>query len=256
MGRAVAGPQGYGQANYGARPAAPERGRPGYAQPPGYGDRRQGAGRRPEPGGSDREARGGRGGGGFPFGLGALLGLAGLAAFLVALIVLPWFEVAGEGVTLSDMRSAFTLAETDPGTLLPDSGTDTTTLDPSTIDPGAGIPSQEEITDAIETEARQAAAEAAADAIDSGRSRYLEMYSDIIWIVVAGAVGLAAVLGSLVGMRGLAGSLVVVAAMAHAAALWVVFSGSGAPSPAFGVWLGVGGLAGVLVGIIVGPKRG
>ena len=184
-------------------------------------------------------------------GLGALFAFAGLAAFLVALLVLPWFEVGGEEVTLSDMRSAFTLAETDPDTLLPDSGSEAPTLDPST-----SIPSPDEISDAIETEAREAAAEAAADAVDSGRSRYLELYTDIIWIVVAGAVGLAAVLGSLVGWRGLAGSLVVLAAIAHAAALWVVFSGSGAPSPTFGVWLGVGGLAGVLVGIIVGRKRG
>ncbi|HEY7072337.1 MAG TPA: hypothetical protein VH479_19570 [Acidimicrobiales bacterium] len=186
-----------------------------------------------------------------PFGFGALFGLAGFAAFVVALLVMPWFEVGGEGVKLSDMRSAFTLAETDPDSLLPDGGG----TPPATIDPSAGIPTQDQITDAIEGQAKEAAAQAAADAIDSGRSRYLEMYTSWIWIALIGAVGLATVLGTLLGMRGLASSLLVPAAIAHGAALWVVFSGSGAPSPGVGVWVGVGGLLGVLFGIIVGPKR-
>jgi hypothetical protein len=169
---------------------------------------------------------------------------------VVAVVVLPWFEVGGEEVKLSDMRQAFTLAETDPESLVPGSDSETLALDPTT-----SIPSPDEISDAVENQVRATAAQAAADAIDSGRSRYLELYTDIIWMVVAGAVGLAAVLGSLLGLRGLAGSLVLLAAAAHGAALWVVFSGSGAPSPAFGVWLGVGGLAGVFLGIILGPKR-
>jgi hypothetical protein len=255
------GQQAYGSGDTRARPAAaPPRTRPDYGRPSGYGeqayagDRRPPARRRPDPGGYEREPRGGGGGGGLPFGLGALFGLAGFAAFVVGLLVLPWFEVGGEAVTLSDMRSAFTLAETDPETLLPDSG-DTQPLDPSTLDPTAGIPTQDEITDAIESQAREAAAEAAADAIDSGRSRYLEMYTDWIWIALVGAVGLATVLGSLLGLRGLASTLVVLAGVAHGAALWVVFSGSGAPSPGIGVWVGVGGLLGVLAGIIAGPKR-
>jgi hypothetical protein len=49
--------------------------------------------------------------------------------------------------------------------------------------------------------------------------------------------------------------VVILAGLAHGAALWVVFTGKGAPDPAFGVWLGVGGLACVLLGCIIGPKR-
>jgi hypothetical protein len=259
-----AGGQGYGggQQAYGAPGGAPPRTRPDYGRPPGYGEqaypgeRQSAARRRPDPGGYDREPRGGSsggggGGGGLPFGFGALFGLAGFAAFVVALVVLPWFEVGGKEVTLSDMRTAFTLAETDPASLLPDSG-DTP---PTSIDPSAGIPTQDQITDAIEGQAKEAAAQAAADAIDSGRSRYLEMYTGWIWIALIAAVGLATVLGSLLGMRGLASSLLVPAAAAHGAALWVVFSGSGAPSPGIAVWVGAGGLLGILVGIIVGPKH-
>ena len=251
------GQQGYGQRAYGAQPGAPERARSGYGQPPAYGERAYPGERQarpgPEPSGRERGSRGGggRGGSGFPLGIGALFAFAGLAAFVVAVVVLPWFEVGGEEVKLSDMRRAFTLAETDPESLLPDSGSEAPPLDPTT-----SIPSPDEISDAIESEVRATAAQAAADAIDSGRSRYLELYTDIIWMVVAGAVGLAAVLGALLGLRGLAGSLVLLAAGAHGAALWVVFSGSGAPSPGFAVWLGVGGLAGVFVGAILGPKRG
>ena len=251
------GQQGYGQRAYGAQPGAPERARSGFGQPPAYGERAYAGERQarpgPEPSGRERGSRGGggRGGSGFPLGIGALFAFAGLAAFVVAVVVLPWFEVGGEEVKLSDMRRAFTLAETDPESLLPDSGSEAPPLDPTT-----SIPSPDEISDAIESEVRATAAQAAADAIDSGRSRYLELYTDIIWMVVAGAVGLAAVLGALLGLRGLAGSLVLLAAGAHGAALWVVFSGSGAPSPGFAVWLGVGGLAGVFVGAILGPKRG
>jgi len=251
------GQQGYGQRAYGAQPGAPERARSGFGQPPAYGERAYAGERQarpgPEPSGRERGSRGGggRGGSGFPLGIGALFAFAGLAAFVVAVVVLPWFEVGGEEVKLSDMRRAFTLAETDPESLLPDSGSEAPPLDPTT-----SIPSPDEISDAIESEVRATAAQAAADAIDSGRSRYLELYTDIIWMVVAGAVGLAAVLGALLGLRGLAGSLVLLAAGAHGAALWVVFSGSGAPSPGFAVWLGVGGLTGVFVGAILGPKRG
>ena len=250
------GQQGYGQRAYGAQPGAPERARSGFGQPPAYGERAYPGERQarpgPAPSGRERGSRGGgRGGSGFPLGIGALFAFAGLAAFVVAVVVLPWFEVGGEEVKLSDMRRAFTLAETDPESLLPDSGSEAPPLDPTT-----SIPSPDEISDAIESEVRATAAQAAADAIDSGRSRYLELYTDIIWMVVAGAVGLAAVLGALLGLRGLAGSLVLLAAGAHGAALWVVFSGSGAPSPGFAVWLGVGGLAGVFVGAILGPKRG
>ena len=63
-----------------------------------------------------------------------------------------------------------------------------------------------------------------------------------------------AALGMLLGVRRLAGALVVPAAAAHAAALWVVFTGDGAPTPAVGVWIGVCGLAAVFVGCIIGPR--
>src|SRR5690606_16927558 len=50
------------------------------------------------------EGRGPRGGGGLPIGFGALLGVAGLACFLAALLVLPWFQAGGRDVALADMR--------------------------------------------------------------------------------------------------------------------------------------------------------
>lgn len=187
-----------------------------------------------------------------------MIGGAGLACFLAALLVLPWFTEGGRDVTLADMRSAFTLAETDPDALLPDStGT--------SLDPSAGVPTPEQVSEAVEQEARDAAAEAAASAIDSGRSRYLELYLDMLWIVLAGAMTLAVLLSTilsprsfalslLLGFRRLAAAVTVLGGMVHGVALWVVFTGSGAPTPATGVWIGVGGLVAVLLGCIVGPK--
>ncbi len=190
-------------------------------------------------------------------GLGALLGVAGLACFLAALLVLPWFEVAGQGVTLADIRSSFTIAETDPDDLGLDTGTPTTLPE--------GIPTPEEISEAVEAEVRDQAAEAAADAIDTGRARYLKLYTRTLWLPVAIGVTLAvlfstilapksAALSLLLGLRRLAGLVVILAAAAHGAALWVVFAGDGGPSPSMGVWLGIGGLAAVFAGCVVGPK--
>lgn len=229
------------------RPTSP------YGSPP-PGERPR---RRPPPGGRsardrdrDRERRG------FPLGLGALFGVAGLACFLAGLIVLPWFEVAGEEVTLADIRSSFTLPETDPEDLGIESGSPTTLPD--------GIPTPEEVTDVVEQEVREQAAEAAAGAVDSGKSRYLKLYANTLWMAVAGCVAAAvlfstilaprsAAMSLLLGLRRLSGLVIVLAAGAHGAALWVVFSGDG-PSPALGVWLGLGGLLAVFAGCILGPK--
>jgi hypothetical protein len=230
------------------RPTSP------YGSPPA-GDRPR---RGPPPGGRPaREPDRDRDGRGFPLGLGALFGVVGLACFLAGLIVLPWFEVAGEGVTLADIRSSFTPPETDPEDLGIASGTPTTLPD--------GIPTPDEVTDVVEQEVREQAAEAAAGAVDSGKSRYLKLYANTLWMAVAGGA-VAAVLFStilaprsaamslVVGLRRLSGLVIVLAAAAHGAALWVVFSGDG-PSPALGVWLGVGGLVAVFAGCILGPKR-
>ncbi len=176
--------------------------------------------------------------------------------------MLPWFEALGQEVGLDDIRTAFTVTETDPDDLLPADG-----APPSTLPDG--VPSPDEVTgavtDAVEQRVRDEAARAAAAALDSGRARYLELYADTLWLVVAGAVVVAVVastvfaprsaaLSLLLGVRRLAGVVIVLAAAAHGAALWVVFGGTG-PSPAAGVWAGVAGLAAALVGCIVGPRR-
>ena len=241
----------------GRPPAAPpDPWGPQQAPPPQYRGDRRARGPEPPPRRPSREP-GGREGGGFPLGLGALLGLAGLACFLAALVVLPWFDVGGEGVTLADIRSSFTIPETDPADLGIDAGSPTTLPD--------GIPTPDEIGEAVEAEVRDQAAQAAADAIDSGKARYLKIYTRTLWLPVAAGVALAvlvstvlapksAALSLLLGFRRLAGLVVILAAAAHGAALWVVFTGDGAPSPATGVWLGVGGLVAVFAGCVVGPK--
>jgi len=234
-----------------ARPRGGTRGRPSPAPRSG--------GPRP-PGGADTDRAGGTGLRS-PLGLGAVVGLTGLVAFLAALVVLPWFTAAGDGVTLADIRSAFTVAATDPGDVVPGAGEQTG----STLPEGA-IPTPDEITDAAEQQARDAAGSAAAAAIDSGRSRYLDLYTDVLWLGVAGVVAMAAVastllaprsaaLSLLLGVRRIAGAATVLAILVHGAALWVVFSGDGAPSPSFGVWLGLGGLAAVVAGCVIGPRR-
>lgn len=226
------------------------------APPPHYPGDRRARGPEPPPRRASREPDG-REGGGFPLGLGALLGVAGLACFLAALLVLPWFDAGGEGVTLANIRSSFTIPETDPEDLGIDAGSPTTLPE--------GIPTPEEISEAVEAEVRDQAAQAAADAIDSGKARYLKLYTRTLWLPVAGGVALAVLfstvlapksmaLSLLLGFRRLAGLVVILAAAAHGAALWVVFTGDGAPSPATGVWLGVGGLVAVFAGCVVGPK--
>jgi hypothetical protein len=193
-------------------------------------------------------------------GAGVLVGVAGLICFLLGLLVLPWFSAGGQDVTLSDIRTAFTIPETDPADL-PGASTDQS---PSTAPDG--IPSPDELDDAVEQQVRETAAEAAATVIDTGKARYLELYADVGWIVVAAAVALAVVfstilaprswaLSLLLGFRRLSGLVTLLAGAVHGAALWVVFTGDGAPGPAFGVWLGLAGLAAVLVGCILGPKR-
>ncbi|MGH9211531.1 MAG: hypothetical protein ACRD2C_12740 [Acidimicrobiales bacterium] len=196
---------------------------------------------------------------GLPVGAGFLVGVAGLVAFLLALLGLPWFEAGGQDVTLSDIRTAFTIPETDPDDLLGDS------TDQPPPDDG-GVPTADEVSEAVEQEVRETASEAAAAAIDTGKARYLELYVDLLWGLVAAAVVLAVVFSTIVTPRSTAGSLLfplrplagfvtVVAGAVHGAALWVVFSGDGAPDPALGVWLGIAGLGAVLLACIVGPKR-
>jgi hypothetical protein len=162
-------------------------------------------------------------------------------------------------VTLADLRSAFSVPATDPSDL-PGAG------DPTASTLPEGLPTPDDVADAVEQQARDSATSAAAGAIDGGKARYLELYTDTLWIGIAVTVGIAAVVSTvlapksmalslLLGVRRIAGAAVVMAGLAHAAALWVVFTGDGAPSPTFGVWVGVAGLVGVLVGCAIGPRR-
>lgn len=241
---------------------APTRPQPGPArQAPGTGQRPPGTRPRERggpPGGGDQGARPSRSGSGLPFGFGALIGTAGLVCFLVALFVLPWFTVAGQDVVLSDLRSAATAEEAPE-----DDGSLTDGALPGAAD---GIPSADEVTGAVEQQARDAASRAVTAAVDSGRARYLELYTGPLALVVSGAVALAVLFSTilsprstaasmLLGFRRISGVVTVLAAAAHSVALWLVFTGDGAPTPAPGVWIGVGGLAAVLLGCIVGPKK-
>jgi hypothetical protein len=199
---------------------------------------------------------------------------------VLGLAVLPWFVAGGQEATLADIRTAFTVAETDPDELLPDpadAGDQQESVDLGGESPqdGAGgdlpvtvpsILSPDDVTATVEDAVRDEAARAAASAIDSGKARYLELYTNTLWMAAIGAAALAVVFSTiltprstvgalLLGVRTLAGLAVIVAGAAHGVALWVVFSGAGAPSPALGVWLGVGGLAGVLLACLLGPKR-
>jgi hypothetical protein len=186
---------------------------------------------------------------GLPFGAGALFGVAGLICFLLALVVLPWFRAGGQEVALSDLRSAFSVPETQPEDL---PGANDEEASPTGAD---GVPSPDEVRETVEDEVRDAAAEAAANAIDTGKTRYLELYVERLWIFAAIAVAVAVASALLLGFRRLAAFVTLLAGGVHAAALWVVFTGDGAPDPAFGVWLGLGGLAAVFVGCLLGPKR-
>jgi hypothetical protein len=246
-----------------------------------------GAGRRPPAGDprGDRSPRDGRGGGGGRRGLlgaGLVVGAMGLACFVVGVAVLPWFEAGGQEATLADIRTAFTVSETDPDDLFPDpaesagAGDQQETADQGGESSGDGdgdlpdtvpsIPSPDEVNDTVEDAVRDEAARVATAAIDSGRARYLELYTNTLWTAAIAAAALGVVFSTvltprstvgalMLGVRSLAGLAVVLAGAAHGAALWVVFGGAGAPSPAFGVWLGVGGLAGVLLACLLGPKR-
>lgn len=177
------------------------------------------------------------------------MGVTGAVCFVLALAVLPWFAVGGQDVTLSDMRTAFAVPETPPAD-----------------EPAGAEGDSSSRPEAVGQQARETVGDAAGTAIDTGKARYLEFYTETLWVVAAGAVGVAAVVSTvlaprsgalalLLGFRRLAGFVTVLVGAAHGAALWVVFGSEGAPDPAFGVWLGVGGLVAVLVGCILGPKR-
>jgi hypothetical protein len=245
------------------QPRLPDHGPPpGRSYPPDPGPGRRSRGRDDRSGydrsyddrdgsrGRAGRERGGRGRG-FPLGAGFFIGASGLACFLLALLVLPWFEAGGREVTLADIRESFTLAATDPASV-----------------PGAesGGDAASDPAELAESQARDIGARMAASAIDSGRARYLEIYTETLWWVIAVGVSLSvlfstiltpksAVLSLLLGFRRLSGLVTILAGFVHGAALWVVFTGTNAPDPAFGVWLGLGGLGAVLLGCILGPKR-
>jgi hypothetical protein len=197
---------------------------------------------------------------GFPLGVGTFVGVVGLGCLLLALTVLPWFRAGGEDVTRSDLQAALGIPEASADDLVPD---------PSDVVPTSvpdGVPSPGEVGAAVEEQARDEASEVADAAISEGRRRYIEAYTDVGWIAVAGGALVAVtfstmltpssgLLSLLVGVRFLAGAAVAVAGVAHGVALWVVFGGDGAPSPAIGVWIGVGGLAAVMLSCALGPRR-
>jgi hypothetical protein len=253
------GPSPYpGQVHVPEPPPAPPQPPPGpYDQP------MEPRPRRPRPQAPDRQGREQEPrrspGLGLPFGAGTLFGVAGLVCFVLALMVLPWFRAGGFEVTLSDIRTGFTVPETQPEDI-PGAGDGASTTQPE------GIPSPDQVGDTVEQEVRGTAAEAAANAIDAGKARYLELYAETLWVIAAVGVALAVLfstiltprsfaLSLLLGFRRLSGFVTILAGAAHGAALWIVFTGDGAPNPSFGVWLGIGGLAAVLIGCILGPKR-
>lgn len=205
----------------------------------------------------DREPRGG--GLRFPIGLGAVFGVAGLGLFVLALTSLPWAKAGGQEMTLPDIRDAFATVGDAPEEPAP-----TTTL-PTTL-PDGGISTPGEVQDAVEDQVRDAATEAATNAVDSAKGTYLELYSKTIWMVAIVAVGLAVLFATvlapssfalrlILGFQRLGGTVTVLVAILHGAALWVVFSGKPAPTPALGVWAGVAGLVFILVGCVLGPRK-
>jgi hypothetical protein len=188
--------------------------------------------------------------------------VAGLVGVLLSLLSLPWFTVAGQDVTLSDIRTAYEAGDEAPGTEAPDPAAEEEsgpTLPEDVTSPG-------EVGDAVRDEVSDAAGDAAAAAVDSGKARYLELYVERLWLYVAIGTGLAVVfstilaprsfaLGLLLGFRRLSGFVTFVAAGAHGAALWILFTGDGSPDTTAGVWIGVAGFVGVFAGCVVGPKR-
>lgn len=259
--------QGGGQ-GYGRGPATPPGGTPPHLpRKERRQERRDNARDHGGGGGNDRSSSrrsggGGSSGGGFglPFGFGFLVGIVGLGALLASLMVLPWFDVQGEGVTLADIREAFEVPATDPDAL-PGANAD----QPDTTAAEGALPTPDQLEDAVEEQVRDTATEAAAGAIDTGKNRYLELYSQTLWWVIAVAAGLSVLfstvlspksfaLSMILGFRRLSGFVTILGAGAHAVALWVIFSGDG-PEPGAGVWIGVAGFAGVFLASIFGPKR-
>jgi hypothetical protein len=290
------GPRAGAGGPYGRPPAGrnPYAAAPGYGAPPGYGEpsgyggapapyadpdpyrgpaaggpmQRPAARRAPAAAPPDRRSRGDDrdrddrdrpGGIGLPFGLGTAVGLLGLVALLLSLTTLPWFTVAGAEVAFPDIREAFSPPETQPGDVVAGAGEGTGATVPSSI------PLPDDVRDAAEQEVRNAAGEAAASVIDTGKERYLEFYAETGWMAVAGAGAFAVLfatilspksfaLSLILGFRRLSGFLVTAAGIAHGVALWVVFSGDG-PAPETGVWVGVGGLVALFLACVIGPKR-
>ncbi|HEX6420337.1 MAG TPA: hypothetical protein VFZ77_17690, partial [Acidimicrobiales bacterium] len=200
-----------------------------------------------------------RSGGGLPVGAGALIGVAGIVGVVLSLMVLPWFTVAGQDVTLPDIRDGFAAQDTPPDEAPGDPAAVATTLPD-------GIPTAGEVQDIVEDRVREAAAEAVTTAVEEGKARYLELYVSTLWLAVLGVAVAAVVLSTLlsprsaalsllVGFRFLSGFLTLAAAAAHGVALWAVFGDDPAPPVGVGAWLGLVGLAGVLLACAAGPKR-
>jgi hypothetical protein len=197
--RAYPGERPYGDTHLGQ---SPYRGQvhvpdhPAPPEPPGppVPQRRPGGGRPAE----DRR-RSRPSGPGMPVGFGALVGLAGLTCVLLALMVLPWFTAGGQDVHLSDLRAAFEDGEapTEPG----GSGEES---EPSLPD---DLTSPGQVTDAVEDGVRDAAGDAAAAAVDTGKARYLELYTERLWVVVAIGTALAVVFSTILAPRSFALSL-------------------------------------------------
>ena len=183
----------------------------------------------------------------------------GLVAFLAALVVLPWFTVAGEGVTLADILEAFTVAETDPADLVPGAG-DTASTIPPTPSPTPGA-----VTDAAEQQARGAAGDAAAAALDSASRATSSCTPTCCGLGVAGVVAVAAVVSTVAAPRSAALALLLgvgappvrsssLAGIAHVAnAVGGVLGRRRAVRDR--VWLGLGGLVAVLAGCAIGPRN-
>lgn len=268
----VGGPQYPGPAPAPYPPQYPDPGQypgQGYGRPPQQHlplDRRrrrdQGGGQGPDGGRSRRDSRRDqrRGGGGIPLlGFGLILGGIGLACLWLSLLALPWFQVGDQDVTFSDLRTVFTVPETDSEDIVAGDGTEVT-------NPDGGLPTPGEAVDVVEDEVRAAAGDAAASAVDETKARYLELYLERLWVFVLGAAVLAVVfstiltprsfaLGLILGFRRLSGFVTVLGTAAHGVAMWIVFTGDGAPEPVLGAWLGLVGLAAVFLASVVGPKR-